>query len=296
MCRLLGIVASEPTEFGLVLTEAPRSLATLSREHPDGWGVATHHATQHAKHADAWNLQKGTEPAGTCRQFREVAGRSRGHVLVAHIRQKTVGPTRLENTHPFVRDGWVFAHNGTIKEQDEVRARCSARRLREISGDTDSELFFAFVLTRLDEHGLVRLANEEARREATDLLHETTAELRAARIGAFNFLLSDGETTFAHRFGRSLFLLERGPADPVRKSREVVPGAAIMTKWTPRRQAVFVASERITDEPWREVPDETLLRIGRSPAPAIVDARDGSARDAGSGAHEAACASSKRAS
>ncbi|QUS47087.1 hypothetical protein [Salmonella enterica] len=41
MCRLLGIVASELTEFGLVLTEAPRCLATLSREHPDGWGIAT---------------------------------------------------------------------------------------------------------------------------------------------------------------------------------------------------------------------------------------------------------------
>lgn len=186
MCRLLGIVASEPTEFGLVLTEAPRSLATLSREHPDGWGVAIHHASHHAAHraaphvhADGWNLQKGTEPAGRCHKFREVAGRSRGHVLVAHIRQKTVGPTRLENTHPFVRDGWVFAHNGTIKEQDGVRARCSARRLREITGDTDSELFFAFVLTKLDEHGLVRLTDEDARRRATDLLHETTAELRA---------------------------------------------------------------------------------------------------------------------
>lgn len=266
MCRLLGIVSSELTEFGLVLTEAPRCLATLSKEHPDGWGIAIHDARTAS---DGWSLHKGTEPAGNDRRFHETAARSRGHAIVAHIRQKTVGPTRLENTHPFVRDGWVFAHNGTIKEQDEVRARCSGHRLREITGETDSELFFAYLLTRLDEHRLTRLADDAMRAAATALLHEVTAELRTLRIGAFNFLLSDGETTFAHRFGRSLFVLERGPEDPVRERRSIVPGTEIMTKWTARRQAVFVASERITDEPWHEVADGSFLRIDRSPAPVV---------------------------
>lgn len=270
MCRLLGIVSSELTEFGLVLTEAPRCLATLSTDHPDGWGVAVHDA--HDPQRDGgWELHKGIEPAGRDSRFREIAGRSRGHAIVAHIRQKTVGPTRLENTHPFVSDGWVFAHNGTIKEQDAVRARCSARRLREITGDTDSELFFAYVLTRLDERNLVRLDDDTKRAAATGVLHELSAELRALNIGAFNFLLSDGETTFAHRFGRSLFVLERGPADAVRERRSLVPGTEIMTRWTQRRQAVFIASERITDEPWAEIPDGTFLRIDRSPKPMIVN-------------------------
>lgn len=283
MCRLLGIIASELTEFGLVLTEAPRCLATLSREHPDGWGIAIHNAasaqgkakqesggSQGSLGEEPWRLHRGTSPAGEDSRFHELAARSRGHLIVAHIRQKTVGPTRLENTHPFVRDGWVFAHNGTIKEQDVLRQRSSGRRLREISGDTDSELFFAYVLTRLDERGLVQLRDERERAQAAELIHELTAELRAARIGAFNFVLSDGHTTFAHRFGRSLFVLERGPSDPVRELREVDEGATIMTKWTSRRQAVFIASERITDEPWREVDDGTLLRIDRVPVPRIV--------------------------
>jgi glutamine amidotransferase len=283
MCRLLGIVSSELTEFGLVLTEAPRCLATLSREHPDGWGIAIHNALPHASPlraavsaegagggGEAWALHRGTAPAGEDRRFHEIAGRSRGHMLVAHIRQKTVGPTRLENTHPFVRDGWVFAHNGTIQRQDLLRDGCSSRRLREIEGDTDSELFFAYVLTRLDQHRLLRLADEDERERANELLHEAMTELRGERIGAFNFLLSDGRTSWAHRFGRSLFVLLRGPLDPVRERRSVAPGAAIMTRWTPRREAVFVASERITDEPWREISDGTLLRIEREPVPCIV--------------------------
>ena len=271
MCRLLGIVASESTEFGLGLTEAPRCLAKLSREHRDGWGIAIHRAGDGDD--PTWLLHRGTEPAVDDHRFHALAAASRGHLLVAHIRQKTVGPTRLENTHPFLSDGWVFAHNGTIQHQDGLRAGCSGRRLREITGDTDSELFFAYLLTRMDERGLVRVdgAPDHRRRdELTQMLYEVTAELRAQRIGAFNFLLSDGQTTFAHRFGRSLFVLERAPGDPVREVRPIDEAATITTKWTTRRKAVLVASERTTDEPWREVDDGTLLRIDRSPVPHIV--------------------------
>ncbi len=264
MCRLVGIVASEQTEFGLCLTEAPRCLARLSREHPDGWGVAIHDT-------NSWRVTKGTQRADDDSEFKAIATRSRGHVLVAHVRQKTIGPTRLENTHPFERDGWVFAHNGTIRSIDALRAGCSKARLAEITGDTDSELLFAYVLTRLDAAGLVRLADESARTAATSLLVRLSSELRGAIEGAYNFLLSDGMTCFAHRFGRSLFVLERGPRDKVVASREVAPGASIVAKWTARRRAVLVASERMTDEPWREIPDGTLVRVDRLPEPTIVE-------------------------
>src|SRR5262245_34024795 len=42
MCRLLGVVSSEATDYGFSLCRAPRSLALLSRDHPDGWGLAIH--------------------------------------------------------------------------------------------------------------------------------------------------------------------------------------------------------------------------------------------------------------
>lgn len=274
MCRLLGIVASEVTEFGLVLTGAPRSLAKLSEQHPDGWGLAIHDATTRR-----WVLHKGTERAHADDRFREVAAQSRGHVLVSHVRQKTVGPTRLENTHPFASDGWIFCHNGTVKRTDLLAARVSPARRARIEGETDSELLFAFLLTRLEEHGLVTLADEDdprspmgedAREAATELLEEVVRELRAEEIGAFNFLLSDGATCFTHRSGRTLFLLERGPADPVRTARTIDSHTELLTPWTPRRQAILVASEAITDEPWVEVPEGALLRIDRLPSPHLA--------------------------
>ena len=54
MCRLLGIAASEPTDFRIVLREAPRSLAALSREHRDGWGLAVFD-----EQGGGWRLDKG---------------------------------------------------------------------------------------------------------------------------------------------------------------------------------------------------------------------------------------------
>jgi predicted glutamine amidotransferase len=42
MCRILGIVAQDEAKFQFCLSDAPRSMVTLSREHPDGWGVAVY--------------------------------------------------------------------------------------------------------------------------------------------------------------------------------------------------------------------------------------------------------------
>jgi glutamine amidotransferase len=280
MCRLLGIVASEPTEFRLALREAPRSLAHLSREHRDGWGMAVWDdasdgtsapEARRGQHQGGWRLDKGVACAHEDQRFHELALR-RGELLVAHIRQRTVGCSSIENTHPFASGRWVFAHNGTVKDVDFLRARVSAARAREVRGQTDSELLFAFFLTRLDEAGVTE---EEADAVTDRVIKEAVREARAhANFGSYNFLLSDAKGMYAHRFGRSLFLLERGPHDAVRVQRESSEGVVVQTPWSQRRHAVLVASERLTDEPWEELPEGMLLRIDRTPLPRwrLVDA------------------------
>src|SRR5580700_5613912 len=108
MCRFLGIAADEPTEFRIVLREAPRSLAALSREHRDGWGIAVYDAC-----AKTWQVDKGVACAGEDERFHQLAIGSRGVLLVSHVRQKTIGCTSIANTHPFAQGRWIFAHNGT---------------------------------------------------------------------------------------------------------------------------------------------------------------------------------------
>jgi predicted glutamine amidotransferase len=260
MCRLLGIAANEPTEFRIVLREAPRSLAALSRDHRDGWGIAVFDAT-----TGQWQIDKGLACAGEDERFHRLAIGTRGELLISHIRQKTVGDTTLANTHPFSRGRWVFAHNGTVKDMEWLHAHASPGRLAEIDGQTDSEVLFAWLLTRLDEAGV------SAHPACAETDRAIDAAARDARgrpgFGAFNFVLSDGATTYAHRFGRSMFLLDRGPNDAVRERRASRDGTVLETPWSPQRSAVFVASERVTDEPWQSMDEGTLIRIERMPAP-----------------------------
>jgi glutamine amidotransferase len=261
VCRLLGIVASEATEFRIVLREAPRSMAALSHQHPDGWGIAVHGASD----GSGWTLAKGVARAGDDEHFHKQAMGSRGELLIAHVRQKTVGPTSLENTHPFTGGRWVFAHNGTIKDLAFLRAHTSATRRAEIRGQTDSEELFAYLLTRLDAHGL---ADHPASHETDRVIATATREARARDgFGAFNFLLSDGETMYAHRFGRTLSLLERGPHDAVRSSRSSRDGTIVETPWSQRRAAILIASEHMTHEPWQTIEEGMLLRLDRTPLP-----------------------------
>jgi predicted glutamine amidotransferase len=260
MCRLLGITANEPTEFRIVLREAPRSLAALSRDHRDGWGIAVFDAR-----AETWRIEKGVLCAGEDERFHRLAIGTSGELLISHIRQKTIGDCTLTNTHPFARDTWVFAHNGTIKDQAWLRAQVSGERRAQIAGETDSEVLFAWLLSCLDEAGVTR----EAASERTDVVLDVA--VRSARdrhdFGAFNFVLSNGATTYAHRFGRSMFLLERGVRDQVRQKRTSSDGTVVETPWSGTRTAIFVASEQITDEPWQHVDEGSLIRIERTPVP-----------------------------
>jgi glutamine amidotransferase len=273
MCRLLGVVAGETTPFGFALARAPRSLAALSPEHPDGWGLAVH------ARGRGWEVHRQPACAGADDRFGALAAGARGEILVSHIRKKTVGPTRLENTHPFTRDGWVFAHNGTIAESSVLTAETSRRRAAEVTGDTDSERYFAWLLSAIDAVGVapsVRSLDEPARRARRAgierALVDAVARLhRWPHLGPWNFLLSDGEVLYAHRRGRALFVLERGAAHERRRTggARAVCASAPSTIGDRRRSTAIVASEATTDEPFREVPEGTLLAVRTGPRPRL---------------------------
>ncbi len=250
MCRLLGVVSSEATDFRFHLRAAPRSLATLSPHHPDGWGVAV------LDEAGVWNVTKHPECAHVDERFDEAAA-ARGRMLIAHVRKRTVGSIATENTHPFHRGEWVFAHNGTIEDTTWLESHTSFERRGEIVGSTDSERLFAYLLTALDAHpedvGVATLA---------DAVVHAMRELLAHVSCSANFLLARGAVMFAHRFGRELCLLERGSHDRVRPSRRSHETAAVIdTPWSQRRHAIFVASERLTDEEWVDVAEGSLVAI-----------------------------------
>ena len=218
MCRMFGMVAERPITPRDLLHDAPRSLRALSREHPDGWGIAVHDDR-------GWAVERGTSCAHACERF-AAAGDRAAQIVIAHVRKKTVGPTALVNTHPFRRGDLVFAHNGTLTDAQALASRTAPEHLAAIEGDTDSERLFAFVLTHIDTAG--------------DVSRGTATAVRAlhalASAGTASFLLSCGARLYAHRLGRTLVVLDRAGA-------------------------TLVASEPLTDEPWTELPERSLLEL-----------------------------------
>lgn len=196
-------------------------MRALSREHADGWGIAAHTGRD-------WHIARGTECAADSQRYAELAS-AETQLMIAHVRKKTVGGTSLANTHPFHRDGFILAHNGTIAPAAvaALAGETSAEHRGQIAGDTDSERLFAFVRTQID-------------RSSSDVERGVSAAVRMLAalgdIGSASFLFSCGQRLYAHRHGRSLFTLER--AD----------GTAI-------------ASEPLSDDPWREVDEGALLVI-----------------------------------
>lgn len=173
---------------------------------------------------DDWQVHRDTACAARCPRYGELAARLEAQLIIAHVRKRTVGPLALANTHPFRRGHFVFAHNGTLSDVAALIPRTAPERLAEMEGETDSERLFAFVLTHVDEAGDVERGVEAAVRA----LHAL------GDIGSANFLLSCGARLYAHRLGRSLYTASRGAAR-------------------------MVASEPLTDDPWREVPERGLV-------------------------------------
>ncbi len=239
MCRLFGVVSRHVEPHTEPLATAPKSLAALSPDHPHGWGIAAHDGKNWAVHKSPTCAQE--DPA-----FRALAAEIRGRVVLAHVRKATVGNTNLVNTHPFRRDAWVFAHNGTIADVAWLDRRTSQSRRRETTGDTDSERFFAFLMTALDEVGATKGSRRAARGAAHGALAQAlVAATSRSHFGAVNFLLSDGDVLYAHRFGRSLHV-STGPG------------------------VIRVASEAPHEASWQEVPERSLLCMQGGAVPIVT--------------------------
>src|SRR5206468_12032321 len=117
---------------------------------------------------------RGLSPAHGDLQFERLSHFVTARTVVAHVRKASVGAIAMQNTHPFQRGPWLFAHNGTLPDWEKVREPLEELidpSLRsELRGETDSERCFLLFLTRLRH----RCDVEQARvAHAVDALRET---------------------------------------------------------------------------------------------------------------------------
>ncbi len=147
MCRLFGLTAGPARVRAMFwLLDAPDSLRVQSHRNADGAGLGFFGPGGEPV------LDKQPEPAFRDREFTRAARHAESSAFVAHVRWATAGGRTVRNTHPFVMDGRVMAHNGGFGELSRLDAELGSYS-GLVLGDTDSERYFALITKQTDAHG-----------------------------------------------------------------------------------------------------------------------------------------------
>lgn len=251
MCRLFALHAGRrDVRARFWLLEAPTSLAVQSEVNADGFGLASLSAEQ------ALLLIRNPVQASADRLYQGFARNTQACQFLVHLRYANTGTTSLANTHPFLQDGRVFAHNGVVGDLERLEARLGEHRAM-VTGDTDSERAFALITL------CIRAAGGDVRAGIAAAVRELAEEYELYSI---NFLLGEVGHLWAFRYPEHnpLFTLEKA-ADP---SGELVERDA---HGTLRMQAerggdqriVVIASERMDADPgWEAVAAGELVHVG----------------------------------
>lgn len=136
MCRLMGFTAISPMAIKEIAGENFDAFAKLADRHRDGWGFSTDST-----------LLKEVVPALVSNNFETAVSKDVDAALL-HFRFASTGINIQEtNSHPFMRDGISFIHNGTIKPAATVDPFIETELLDTMTGTTDSEKYFLAILS-----------------------------------------------------------------------------------------------------------------------------------------------------
>lgn len=237
MCRLFGMLASEPATARFWLLGASDSVLDQSYRNPDGTGLAHYVGRQPV-------VEKHPIAAHRDREFATEARQVRSHLFIAHVRHATRGNPRLENTQPFAHDSLVFVHNGTIDGLEDLPVS-----LGPLQGDTDSERYFALLCHHI----------REASDTLTGIKKAVGQVIENCPYTSLNFLLADGDFLYALRLPGTedlgLYVRHLEAEEDFRG----LSSYGARTESRHRHGAILFASEQIDSaSPWRELEPETL--------------------------------------
>jgi len=257
MCRLFGLHAgSDVVTATFWLLDAPDSLAEQSRRNPDGTGLGVFDAHGRPQ------LHKEPIAAWQDADFATEAHDISGTTFIAHIRYATTGSLDVHNTHPFLQDGRIFAHNGVVEGLDVLDAR-----LREIDtadlvlGQTDSERVFALIT------GSIRARGGDVTAGLIDAMKWAAANVP---IYAVNILLSTATDMWALRYPESneLYLLDRSDVQVAQPDPEFdlrTKRIRATSDHLANRPSVVFATERMDDDPrWRLLAPGELVHVDKA--------------------------------
>lgn len=151
MCRLLGFSAKNSSTLPNLLGENLDNFLSLSQIHCDGWGYAhVEHASSHAE-----NFREPIPAVDSAQLATQISTPTDGALL--HFRWASKGLDVKEfNTHPFTYEGISFIHNGSFAPFDVLKPYILDEYLALVQGETDSELYFYYLLSEIKKHGFLQ--------------------------------------------------------------------------------------------------------------------------------------------
>ncbi|MCK0172903.1 class II glutamine amidotransferase [Mycolicibacterium sp. F2034L] len=249
MCRLFGLHAGRPVPATFWLLDAPDSLSEQSHRNPDGTGLG-------AFDADGVPVvRKQPIAAWHDRAFATEAREMTGTTFVAHVRYATTGAAQEMNTHPFLQDGRIFAHNGIVEGLDALDTRLAELGAADmVRGDTDSERVFALITAS------IRAGDGAVEAGLVDALRWLSTNVP---IYALNILLASATDLWALRYPETheLYVLDRTgarsrPFDL--RTKRIRAGSGSLDD----AASVVFASEPMDDERWQLMQPGELVHVG----------------------------------
>jgi glutamine amidotransferase len=249
MCRLFGLHADRRVVTATFwLLEAPDNLVDQSKRNPDGTGLGVFEADGKPV------VDKQPMAAWQDSQFATEAHELTGTTFIAHVRYSSSAALEVRNTHPFLQDDRIFAHNGVVDALDVVDARLRALGVDDlVQGDTDSERIFALITACIRRRGGDVGAGIV---DAVGWLAETVP------IFAVNVLLSTATDMWALRYPETheLYLLDRRDVDGRRlrmRSDRITAHSEHLTS----DGSVLFASEPMDDADWQLLAPGELVHV-----------------------------------
>ncbi len=185
MCRMMGVVFRG--EFPITTLKDLKHVSAVGRipdeprpGHRDGWGIVSFR-DQIPFYVRRSALPASKDPAFNS-ALKEIPKLEPPNILIAHVRALSRGVASIANTHPFIMDNIVLAHNGTMLD-------FRPKTHHKPKGETDSELLMALLADRMEE-------THNMRRAVVSLIRE---DISKNKFSAAILLVSDGQKLYGYR-------------------------------------------------------------------------------------------------
>lgn len=234
MCRLLGYTSNKAISFDQAIGPDFQEFVKLADDHCDGWGIASSEK----------DLYREPVSATKSSHFKDEIAKHKSPGALLHLRWATPGlPVAEKNTHPFTYGDISFIHNGALLPGDQLDSKIPDHLKARITGDTDSERYFWFVISEIEKNGFV-----EGVKSALSYIKKNIT------YSSVNCMIMNKETFIA----ACIYNQDRIPD----RFKDQVDYYRL--KYTERDGNVIVGSSGWNQSGWKELPNGSLLVVDRN--------------------------------